>query len=201
MEFHSAVISPKGVWWQPAGKQERFWLGISFIWCMILFAMMPFWHFKGGQNPSGIRSRVEPMQFAERAQRFISEYQVMGPDGQPVFEQGIPVVAPPPGSDVYLMAQMWRWTPVLRLQQGAEYTVHISSIDLNHGFSLLPQNINLQIVPGYDYGIRMTPNVAGDYRIVCNEFCGIGHHTMVGRIVVGPSANQAAVTTEKEESL
>ena len=27
-------------------------------------------------------------------------------------------------------------------------------------------------------------NAAGDFRIVCNEFCGIGHHLMVGKVVV-----------------
>jgi heme/copper-type cytochrome/quinol oxidase subunit 2 len=34
----------------------------------------------------------------------------------------------------------------------------------------------------------VTPTVAGDFRIICNEFCGIGHHTMVGRVIVVDSA-------------
>ena len=45
-------------------------------------------------------------------------------------------------------------------------------------------NLNFQIVPGYDYGLRIVPNKAGDFRIVCNEFCGINHHMMVGKVVV-----------------
>ena len=109
--------------------------------------------------------------------QFVADYQV----GQ---EQGIPVVAPPPGSDVYLVARMWQWYPVVKLQEGANYTLHLSSSDLNHGFSLFPLNINVQVVPGYDYGLRVTPNEAGDFRIICNEFCGIGHHLMVGKIIV-----------------
>jgi cytochrome c oxidase subunit 2 len=40
------------------------------------------------------------------------------------------------------------------------------------------------VVPGYDYGLRMTPTEAGDFRIICNEFCGIGHHLMLGRVIV-----------------
>jgi cytochrome c oxidase subunit 2 len=79
---------------------------------------------------------------------------------------------------------MWRWYPVLRLKQGAKYTLHLSSLDLNHGFSLFPVNLNFQIVPGYDYGLTIVPNAAGDFRVVCNEFCGIGHHMMVGKVVV-----------------
>jgi cytochrome c oxidase subunit 2 len=39
-------------------------------------------------------------------------------------------------------------------------------------------------VPGYYYGLKITPNEAGDYRIICNEFCGIAHHVMVGKILV-----------------
>jgi len=83
-----------------------------------------------------------------------------------------------------LAAQMWRWYPVLRLKQGARYTLHLSSLDLNHGFSLFPVNLNFQVVPGYDYGLTIVPNAAGDFRIVCNEFCGINHHMMVGKVVV-----------------
>jgi cytochrome c oxidase subunit 2 len=45
-------------------------------------------------------------------------------------------------------------------------------------------NINFQVVPGYDYGLRVTPNKAGDMRIICNEFCGVGHHIMTGKILV-----------------
>lgn len=177
MSWHSAIIPPKGVWWKPAGKQERAWIAVSFVWCLLLFAMMPLWHIKGGQNPSGIRAKVDPKAFSERTQRFIADYQV----GE---ESGIPVVAPPPGSDLYLTAQMWSWKPVLRLEEGASYVLHISSLDINHGFSLFPANINFQIIPGYDYALEITPNMAGEYKIICNEFCGISHHLMLGKIEV-----------------
>ena len=88
----------------------------------------------------------------------------------------MPIVTPPPGADVYLAALSFQWYPILRLQKDAEYTLHLSSLDVNHGFSLYPINVNFQVVPGYDYGLRVTPNASGDFRIICNEFCGIGHH-------------------------
>ena len=176
-EMHSALIAPKGTWWKPAHAQEKRWVTISFIWCMVLFAMMPFWHFKGGQNPTGIRATVTPEAFNARVMRFIEDFKV----GE---ENGYPIVAPPPGSDVYLLARMWAWTPVLKLKKGVEYTLHLSSVDVNHGFSLFPININIQVVPGYDYALKITPNQAGDFRVICNEFCGILHHNMVGKIIV-----------------
>ena len=176
-EAHSAIVVPSGTWWRPAGRQEKMWVIIAFIWCLVLFAMMPLWHFRGGQNPSGVRAKVDPVAFAQRVERFVNEYKV-GED------HGVPVVAPPPGSDVYLQAQMWRWYPVLKLKEGARYRLHLSSTDLNHGFNLYPVNLNFQVVPGYDYGLDIVPNKAGDFRIVCNEFCGIGHHMMVGKVIV-----------------
>jgi heme/copper-type cytochrome/quinol oxidase subunit 2 len=101
--------------------------------------------------------------------------------------------SPPPGAHVYLAAFSYQWLPILKLQKGVEYTLHLSSLDVNHGFSLYPINVNFQVVPGYDYGLRITPNASGDFRIICNEFCGIGHHTMVGRVIVedGPVTTTA----------
>lgn len=176
-ETHTGLDSPKGNWWKPAHKSERTWVAIAFGWCMVLFAMMPLWQVKGGQNPSGIRRKVEPAAFFARTQEFIKQYQI-GDD------RGMPIVAPPPGSDIYLTAMSFQWTPILQLEQGKEYILHLSSLDVNHGFSLYPINVNFQVVPGYDYGLRVTPTAAGDFRIICNEFCGIGHHTMVGRVIV-----------------
>jgi cytochrome c oxidase subunit 2 len=187
-ETHTGLDSPKGTWWKPAHKSERTWVAIAFGWCMVLFAMMPLWQVKGGQNPSGIRRRVEPAAFFARTQEFIKQYQI-GDD------RGMPIVAPPPGSDIYLTAMSFQWTPILQLEQGKEYILHLSSLDVNHGFSLYPINVNFQVVPGYDYGLRVTPTAAGDFRIICNEFCGIGHHTMVGRVIVVDSTGTVPSTS------
>ena len=182
-ETHTGLDSPRGNWWKPAHKAEKLWVGIAFGWCMVLFAMMPLWHMKGGQNPSGIRRKTTPTAYYARTMEFIKQYKV-GED------RGMPIVAPPPGSDVYLMALTFQWQPILKLQQGVEYTLHLSSLDMLHGFELFPVNVNFEVIPGYDYGLRVTPNAAGDFRIICNEFCGIGHHTMVGRVIVVDSAGR-----------
>ena len=186
IDVHTGLDSPKGNWWKPAHKSEKTWVVIAFAWCMVLFAMMPLWHWKGGQNPSGIRRRVTPAAFYQRTVEFTRQYKV-GED------RGMPIVAPPPGADVYLTAMSFQWTPILKLQKGKEYILHLSALDVNHGFSLYPINVNFQVVPGYDYGLRVTPNASGDFRIICNEFCGIGHHTMVGRVIVEDSAVTTAM--------
>jgi cytochrome c oxidase subunit 2 len=193
--YRTGVSPAEGVWWKPAHKHERIWFAIAFAWCMILFAMMPLWHLRGGQNPAGVRARVEPQAFVQRVAQFVRDY------GTGETDQGIPVVAPPPGADIYLLGAQFSWQPVLELEQGVEYTLHLSSLDVNHGFNLYPSNLNFQVVPGYDYGLRVVPTEAGEFRILCNEFCGIQHHVMVGRIIVRPSslaaADISAPTTEQ----
>ncbi len=185
IDTHTGLDSPRGNWWKPAHKAEKTWVVIAFLWCMVLFAMMPLWHWKGGQNPSGTRRRTTPTEFYKRTMEFTNQYKV-GDD------RGMPIVAPPPGSDIYLTAMAFQWTPILKLEKGKEYTLHLSSLDVNHGFSLYPVNINFQVIPGYDYGLRITPTASGDFRIICNEFCGIGHHTMVGRVIVEDTPIAAA---------
>src|SRR3972149_1386634 len=74
IDTHPGLDSPKGVWWKPAHKAEKTWVAIAFAWCLVLFAMMPLWHWKGGQNPSGVRTRVDPKAFYARPAEFVKQY-------------------------------------------------------------------------------------------------------------------------------
>jgi len=166
------------IWWKvPVGRQELIWIGIALIWCLIMFLMMPYWHVYGKQNLSNEAYQTTAAKFGEKVQTMINEHQVRA-------ENGIPVVHPPAGSDVYMLGRLWQWWPILELEKDQSYRLHLSSMDWQHGFSLQPTNINLQIVPGYEMVIEITPDQAGEFGVICNEYCGVGHHTMVGRIYV-----------------
>ncbi len=172
-----SIHQPPSNWFKAPSGGERVWIGLALVWCMVLFVMMPYWHFKGKQNSTGEAYRVEPQKFADRVARFIETNQV-GEDS------GFPVVQPSPGGDAYILAQQFKFTPVLKLKKGQEYRLHVSSLDVQHGFSLLPMNMNFQILPGYDHVLTITPTSAGDFTIICNEYCGVSHHTMTGKIIV-----------------
>jgi len=172
-----SIHPPPKDWFAPPAGSERLWIGVGLIWCLVLFVAMPYAHFKGKQNSTGESYAVSPEAFMERIDRFVASNQVGEVDG-------IPIVEPAPGGDAYLLGQMWRWYPVLKLRQGQTYRVHISSSDLQHGFALLPMNMNFQVLPGYDHVLTLTPTSTGEFEIICNEFCGIGHHMMTGRIIV-----------------
>jgi cytochrome c oxidase subunit 2 len=167
------------IWWKmPVGRQELIWIGISLVWCLIMFLMMPYWHVYGKQNLSTEAYQTTPAKYGAKVQEMVEKYQV-GEEG------GIPVVKPPAGSDVYMLGRLWQWYPILQLEKDQSYRLHLSSMDWQHGFSLQPINVNLQIVPGYEMVLQVTPDQAGEYGVICNEYCGIGHHLMVGKIYVG----------------
>ncbi|MEI6986077.1 MAG: cytochrome C oxidase subunit II [Rhodospirillaceae bacterium] len=176
------AIAPPGQinWWkEPIEKVEVAWVAIAFLWGLVMFGTMVVWHFTGKQNLSNEAYRITPDAYAAKTEEMVKKYKVRD-EGT----TGIPVVHPPAGSDVYLLARLWQWYPVLELEKGKSYRLHLSSIDYMHGFSLQPTNINIQVLPGYEMVITTTPPESGEFTVVCNEFCGIGHHTMVGKIHV-----------------
>ena len=61
----------KGVWWKKVDASEKIWIGIALLWCLILFAMMPLWHLKGGQNPSFETFRTAADQYMAKVDAFV----------------------------------------------------------------------------------------------------------------------------------
>ena len=177
----SAILPPsQRIWWkEPLNSVELTWIIIAFVWCMVMFFMMPYWHVYGKQNLSSETYRTTPDTFSKKTQAMVDRYTI-----RVETDQKIPVVQPPEGGDVYLIARLWQWWPILELEKGKTYRLHLTAMDYQHGFSLQPENINIQVLPGYEHVIKVTPNRAGIYSIICNEFCGINHHTMVSRLYV-----------------
>jgi len=176
-----AIHSPANkLWWnEPLAKPEIVWITIAFLWGLVMFFTMIYWHFVGEQNLSNEAYRIKPDVFAAKTEAMVDKYTVRE-EG----ESGIPVVHPPPGSDVYLLGRLWEWWPILELEKDQSYRLHLSSMDWQHGFSLQPTNINISIHPNYDLVLTVKPDEAGEFGIVCNEFCGVGHHTMLGKMYV-----------------
>ncbi len=172
-----SIHTPPADWFKAPTGNERLWVGLAICWCIVLSLAMPYWHFYGKQNSAGESYKVTAAEFSTRVGQFVGANTV----GK---ENGIPIVEIPPGGDGYLLARMWAYYPIIKLKKGQEYRLHLSSLDLQHGFSLQPLNMNFQVLPGYDHVLTIRPTSSGVFPIICNEFCGIGHHTMTGRIIV-----------------
>ncbi len=173
----NTMLPPPRRWLARLGPDERRWLTIAFVWCLILFTGMYVWLAIGEQQNPVESYRIDPVAFSTEVDAFIAEHKIEERDGAEI-------VAPPPGSDVYLQARQFQWRPVLQLERGETYRLLVSSTDVQHGLSLQPVNLNFQVLPGYLSVIEITPDETGEFPIVCNEFCGLGHHVMTGLVVV-----------------
>jgi len=67
----------------------------------------------------------------------------------------------------------------------------VISTDVSHGFAVYDEKnvmqFQVQVLPDHSTDIVHTFEKPGRYQIVCLEFCGVGHHKMVGTLTVRPS--------------
>ncbi len=84
-------------------------------------------------------------------------------------------------------------------------TFHITAADVVHGFQIVGSNGQAMAVPGYISQFTTKFMTPGEYLIVCNEYCGVGHHMMAGKLIVVPreawqvpGAPEAAVAASEE---
>jgi cytochrome c oxidase subunit 2 len=78
------------------------------------------------------------------------------------------------------------WMPnELSLPANTPVTFHLATPDVTHGFQVVRSNGQAMVVPGYvsQFTTQFEP---GEYLIACNEYCGVGHHTMAGKLTVVP---------------
>lgn len=76
----------------------------------------------------------------------------------------------------------------LALPVGQAVEFQVSAKDVNHGFGIYNESGELvaqtQAMPGYVNSLVHTFTKPGTYRVICMEFCGLAHHSMVASISV-----------------
>ena len=60
----------------------------------------------------------------------------------------------------------------------------LSTEDFVHGFSVPDFNTRIDLVPGKTFELTLTPNRAGRFVFLCDNFCGDGHDRMTGSLIV-----------------
>ncbi len=94
--------------------------------------------------------------------------------------------------EVYVLSQQFLFRPgttePIRVPAGSTVTFYITSDDVMHGFGVAGTNLNVMVIPGQVAQVTVEFEEPGEYGIVCNEYCGSGHHSMEGKIVVVPKS-------------
>lgn len=81
--------------------------------------------------------------------------------------------------EVTMIAQMWNFVPnSIEVPEGSTVTFYITSRDVTHGFMIEHHNANVEVLPGHVASVRVDFDTAGEYRIICHEYCGQGHAAM-----------------------
>jgi len=87
--------------------------------------------------------------------------------------------------DVVVIGQTWSFTPDdIELPVGAEVTFYATSADVVHGFEVAGTRVNMMLMPNEASSETYTFKRAGEYLLLCHEYCGNLHHTMSGKVVV-----------------
>jgi cytochrome c oxidase subunit II len=75
-------------------------------------------------------------------------------------------------------------TDEMHLPINVPVTLNLTSSDVIHGFWVPTMRLKNDTVPGLVTSIRFTPRLAGRYKIVCTQFCGVLHSTMNKQVLV-----------------
>jgi cytochrome c oxidase subunit II len=60
----------------------------------------------------------------------------------------------------------------------------LRSKDVLHNFTVAQFRVKMDLVPGLVSYMWLTPTRTGEFDVLCEELCGIGHHVMRGKVVV-----------------
>ena len=90
---------------------------------------------------------------------------------------------------VDVVGQQWSWTiNPATVQTGTPVEFRITSHDVNHGFAIYAPDgriaIQAQAMPGFTNKMLYTFTEPGTYKVMCLEYCGLGHAPMTSQFQV-----------------
>lgn len=101
-------------------------------------------------------------------------------------EDKLGVATSPDGSiKVTMVAARYGFYPrEIRVPAGVPITFRMASADVLHGMHVPMTNLGTMVVPGYASTVTTTFPKPGEYPMVCNEYCGMGHDHMWSKLTV-----------------
>ncbi len=90
---------------------------------------------------------------------------------------------------VEVVGQQWAWQiKPDTVQAGSPVEFRVTSKDVNHGFAIYAPDGRIetqtQAMPGFTNKIVHTFTQPGTYKVMCLEYCGVGHAPMMSQITV-----------------
>jgi cytochrome c oxidase subunit 2 len=80
---------------------------------------------------------------------------------------------------IAISAKRFEFTPgQITLKRGEPVTLRVSAEDRDHGFFQEELHIELDLTPEHVSEVTITPEKAGRFVVICDNFCGSGHGNM-----------------------
>jgi cytochrome c oxidase subunit 2 len=152
---------------------ERRWVWISLGLAIVMGVMLGYFAVANNLHPP---SNVEPI---DSSRLHLSEE---------FAEDNLGVKINPDGSArVTLVAARYGfYPPRIEVPVDTPVTFRLASADVLHGVHVPNTNMATMVVPGYIAEVTTTFPSTGEYSLLCNEYCGLGHDSMWSRLVVVP---------------
>lgn len=151
-------------------RLEKIWLIFGITMLIVFLGVLAVGAFAlGMQPPSGHIQSIDPDKV----------YEI------PPFDQPGLVQIGENEYDAYMIAYVFGYEPAeLEIPVGATVHFYITSPDVVHGFQIPGTNVNMMAVPGQVNELSHRFTKPGEYLILCNEYCGIGHEWMSTTMIV-----------------
>ncbi len=89
--------------------------------------------------------------------------------------------------EAYVVAFQFGYSPnPVEVPANSTVTFYVTSRDVIHSFSLVGTNTNTMVIPGEVSVMTVEFDEQREFGVVCNEYCGAGHHVMEGEVHVVP---------------
>ena len=151
-------------------RYERLWMWAATAMLAVFIGAIVVTAVAGSNHPPSHTEVVNPDTLGVRGE-FATPGVTVHPDGS---------------RTVAILADFYVFRPErVHVPAGVPVTFRVTSPDVLHGFQIVGTNVNLTVAPGYVSQATVTFETPGEYLIVCNEYCGLGHHLMQGSVIVG----------------
>lgn len=150
-------------------KYEKIWLTLGIASLIVFLSVVGVSAFSQNHTPAGGMETIDPKKVNETA---------------PFDKPGVTQL----DDNTYqatIVAMAFGYTaPELRVPVGKEVIFKVTSTDVVHSFTIDNTKVNMMVVPGRITTKSYTFEKPGTYLILCNEYCGTGHHMMYTEIEV-----------------
>jgi cytochrome c oxidase subunit II len=150
-------------------RQERLWMTFGIAMLVVFLAVITTAAVVDGFVPPSRVQSIDPTKVAQT----------------PPFDRpGLRQVAPG-AYEAYYVARIFSFSPAaIQVPAGSRVTFYVTSADVEHGFSIPATGVNTMVTPGWVSQVSHTFKDRGTFLLVCNEYCGSGHHLMAAKVEV-----------------